>query len=105
MLKIVTESNPAVSDVERIEIRVTPPQKRHDVPAPKTGLQGKFSLNYVTASALLDKQLTIRTFQDDAVDRPGIRAILDKIEVIVDETLYTARTTPVRRVPTQSPST
>ncbi len=46
---------------------------------PETGDQGKYSLEYVVAAALLDRELTPGTFSDDKVRRPTIQAFLGKI--------------------------
>jgi 2-methylcitrate dehydratase PrpD len=46
---------------------------------PETGYQGKYSLEYVAAAAILDRELTTETFTDDRVNRPEIQAYLGKI--------------------------
>ena len=49
-------------------------------PAPATGLEGKFSFQYTVCAALLDGAVTMETFTDAAVNRPSVRALLDKTE-------------------------
>ena len=49
---------------------------------PTTGLEGKFSVEYVVAAGLLDKRLRLATFNDDAVARPEAQALLRKVEVM-----------------------
>jgi 2-methylcitrate dehydratase PrpD len=49
--------------------------------APQTGLEGKFSLEYGIAAALLDGRPGFESFEDDAVHRPEARALIDKIEI------------------------
>jgi len=48
---------------------------------PETGLQGKFSLQYNVAAALVDGGVTRATFTDEQVRRPRIRAVIDKVTV------------------------
>ena len=51
--------------------------------APGNGFQGKTSLQYCVAAALHEGRPTLPTFTDEAVMRPGIRALMDKIAVRV----------------------
>jgi len=46
---------------------------------PKTGYQGKYSLEYTVAAAIIDRQIGIETFTDSAVNRPELQAFLTKI--------------------------
>jgi 2-methylcitrate dehydratase PrpD len=57
---------------------------------PKTGLEGKFSIEYMVAAALLDGPLRMATFTDDMVQRPEARAIMQKVRRlhIPDEKIY-----------------
>jgi 2-methylcitrate dehydratase PrpD len=48
--------------------------------APVTGLQGKFSLEYAIAAALLDGRPGIVSFTDDAVTRPAAQSLLRRVE-------------------------
>jgi 2-methylcitrate dehydratase PrpD len=50
---------------------------------PETGYQGKYSLEYVVAAAILDREITPHTFSDDKVRRPKIQAFLGKITNLV----------------------
>lgn len=47
---------------------------------PKTGYEGKYSLEYVTAAAVLDGEIGLHTFADDKVNRPEIRTLIEKVE-------------------------
>lgn len=49
-------------------------------PRPVTGLEGKFSLQYCIAAAVLDGAFTLASFHDDAVRRADIAALYDKID-------------------------
>ena len=70
------------ADVASVEVTLEPaglsPLIHH---RPRTGLQGKFSLEYVTAAALLDGGITLRTFTDDAVRRPAAQDLLARVTV------------------------
>lgn len=47
---------------------------------PVTGLEGKFSAEYVVAAGLLDGRLGLATFSDAAVARPAAQALLRTVE-------------------------
>jgi 2-methylcitrate dehydratase PrpD len=51
---------------------------------PRTGLEGKFSMEYAVAAALWDGRLTLATFTDDAVARPEVGELMDRITVVED---------------------
>jgi aconitate decarboxylase len=56
-------------------------------PKPATGLDGKFSLQYTAASALLDGKVGIRTFTDARLAQPDMQDLLGKFEVVLDPTI------------------
>ena len=51
----------------------------HDRPV--TGLEGKFSLQYGLACALLDEPVGLASFTDQAVGRPAARRLMELVEV------------------------
>jgi len=57
---------------------------------PKTGLEGKFSIQYAIAATLLDRKLTFDTFTDAAVNRPQARALMEKVQRyrVADDKVY-----------------
>jgi len=55
-----------------------------DRPRPRTGLEGKFSLQYTTASALLDGRVGLDTFRDARLLRPDMQDLLGRIALRVD---------------------
>lgn len=64
---------------------------------PATGLQGKFSLEYCLAAALLDGDITLTSFEESSVARPEIRERLQLIVPNEDEACWhpgEARTSP-----------
>lgn len=46
---------------------------------PETGYQGKYSLEYVVAAAILDREIVPHTFSDKQIMRPEIQALLEKV--------------------------
>ncbi|HTE86860.1 MAG TPA: MmgE/PrpD family protein [Dehalococcoidia bacterium] len=46
---------------------------------PTTGLEGKFSMEYCVAAALLDGRVGLSTFEDSAVQRPAAQELLRKV--------------------------
>lgn len=48
---------------------------------PATGLEGKFSLEYALAAALLDGRPGFASFEDAAVARPAARALIERVRV------------------------
>jgi aconitate decarboxylase len=55
-----------------------------DRPRPKSGLDGKFSLQYTAAAALLDGKVSIGTFTDARLAQPDMQELLGKFEVSLD---------------------
>jgi 2-methylcitrate dehydratase PrpD len=53
-------------------------------PHPKTGLEGKFSLQYALAAGVLDGEYTLWSFTDEAVSRPQIRELFARLCVSED---------------------
>ena len=54
---------------------------------PRTGLEGKFSMEYCVAAALTTGRVDLDSFTDAAVNDPRIHALIDAVEVVVDPTL------------------
>lgn len=51
---------------------------------PDNGLEAKFSAHYLTAAALLDRSVTIASFDDETVTRPEIQKLIDRIDLAED---------------------
>lgn len=76
------------ADVAKIEVSIPPLRyQRHYHPEVKTGLRGKFAINYVVALAFLEGKLEIDTFTDAKANEPEVQDALSKVHVIVDQTL------------------
>jgi aconitate decarboxylase len=64
-----------------------------DRPWPRSGLDGKFSLQYTAAAALLDGQVGLASFSDQMLARPAMQALLAKMQVTLTRdipSIYTA---------------
>jgi 2-methylcitrate dehydratase PrpD len=57
---------------------------------PQTGLEGKFSIEYVAAALLIDRTLTLETFTDAMLRRPQLRDLMRKVRRyrIPDDKVY-----------------
>lgn len=81
LAELAASAGLAAADVRRIQLR-TPaatvvPLIHHQ---PDTGLQGKFSLEYAAAAALLDRYPGFASFTDDAVQRDAARRLVGLVE-------------------------
>ena len=61
--------------------------QRHYSAEVKTGLRGKFAINYVVAMCFLDGKLEIATFTDEKVNRSEVQDAFSKVQVICDESI------------------
>jgi 2-methylcitrate dehydratase PrpD len=52
--------------------------------SPRTGLQGKFSMEFCLARALENGRLALGDFTDDSVSEAGTQALMGKIEMVID---------------------
>jgi len=84
----------------RNEHQITPDLVEHidvEVPAdtaaplvfrvPRTGLEGKFSMPYLIARALIDGKVTLESFTNEAVRNKDVLQLLDKVEMKIDPKL------------------
>ena len=82
------EHNIRYEDVAKILVSIPPLRyARHYAAEVKTGLRGKFAVNYVVAMCILEGTLDLATFTGEAVNRPKAQAALRKVQVICDETI------------------
>ena len=71
--------------VDRLRVRLHPDAARPLVyDRPESGLEGKFSLPYTAAAALLDRQVTPGHYTDARVRDPKIRALMSRVELARD---------------------
>jgi len=83
------ELHPKIGDPKRIrKIRLRTPKMEYiDRAKPVTGLAGKFSWQYTTVCALLDGRVTMKTFEDEHRFSPAVEALLDKVELTMDDSI------------------
>jgi aconitate decarboxylase len=60
-----------------------------DRPHPRTGLEGKFSVQYTLATALLDGVVTLSSFTDERLQRQDMQTLLGKIAVTMTPNITT----------------
>ncbi|WP_170275669.1 MmgE/PrpD family protein [Paraburkholderia megapolitana] len=81
LLAFRRERGVTLADVERVSIYTSRaaliPLTHH---RPKTGLEGKFSLEYAVAAALADGHIRLATFTDEAVNRPHIQQFFECVD-------------------------
>jgi len=69
--------------IEEVEVRVDfdPPRSliHYD---PKSALEGKFSMQYCVAAALLDNHIGLGTFTDAGVQRPEAQRLMKKVKMV-----------------------
>jgi aconitate decarboxylase len=56
-------------------------------PQPETGLDGKFSVQYTTAVALLDGEITVDSFNNERRFAPDVVALLPKVQLQFDDNI------------------
>lgn len=85
-LKIVTDRDLLPDDVAAVEIGIRP-RSRFDRAEITSGLEGKFSLQYVATMAIVQRGLEPASFSDDLARSKVVQATMAKIRTRVDETL------------------
>jgi len=81
MLELMTKHGLPADDIKRVRVGFLPGSDTALVSTnPHTGLEGKFSIEYVMAALLHDRKLTLETFTDAMVMRPPVRALMAKVE-------------------------
>ncbi|MYE45771.1 MAG: MmgE/PrpD family protein [Chloroflexi bacterium] len=80
LFALIEQHDLRAEQIERIDVRVEPGGLAALIhPRPKDGLQGKFSMEYVLTAILLDGEVRLATFEDEAVLRPEAQRFLDRI--------------------------
>jgi 2-methylcitrate dehydratase PrpD len=87
-LHLKREHSIRFADVAKMVVSIPPLRyQRHYHAEVKTGLRGKFAINYVVALAFLEGKLEIDTFTDAKANEPQVQEALGKVQVIVDESI------------------
>jgi len=86
LLDLRAEHSLAPADVDLVVVRANHgglAPLLHD--RPTTGLEAKFSMQFAVAAALLDGEVTLRTFDDERVRRPEIQRFLPRVTAEEDD--------------------
>src|SRR5262249_62219935 len=79
VLELVSAHGIRAEDVETVTVTVPVGGRQpliHE--RPQTGLEGKFSMPYVMAAAILDRRLVLDSFTDEAAQHPQAQALLKR---------------------------
>lgn len=80
VLNLLAKLKGDTSQIKHLECRMPPGAMQGAIyPKPETGLQAKFSLQYVLAAGLVDGRYSLWTFSDEAVRRPAIQEALKRV--------------------------
>jgi 2-methylcitrate dehydratase PrpD len=75
------EHLPPADEIKRIRVYTPASSLQPLIHArPKTGLEGKFSLDYALAAFLSDGRADFETFEDAAVQRPEVQQLIERVE-------------------------
>lgn len=91
ILALMAEHDIRAEDVERVDVGVV--KLTQDIlihTRPRTGLNGKFSMQYCMARALLSRNLGIQQFTDEKVLEPAAQELLQRVDWHVDPILEKA---------------
>ncbi len=76
------------AQVKEIECKINPRRLGHiNRPQVRNGLEAKFSLQFCTAAALIDRRISLTLFSGDGFKRPDILRLMDHVHVVTDESL------------------
>lgn len=74
------------SQIEHVEV-IFPRFEYVNRPFPETGLDGKFSVQYTTAVALLDGEITVDSFNNERRFAPDVEALLKCVTLTTDDNI------------------
>jgi 2-methylcitrate dehydratase PrpD len=85
LARLIGENNIQASQVVKVDVganhNMTSTLLHHD---PKTGLEGKFSMEFCLAILLLERKAGLSQFSDKVVQRSDVREMMSKINFYVD---------------------
>ena len=85
LARLIEVHNIQADQVEQVDVganhNMTTTLLHHD---PKSGLEGKFSMEFCLAILLLERKAGLSQFSDQVVQRPEVRAMIRKINFYVD---------------------
>lgn len=85
LARLIEANNILANQVEKVDVganhQMTTTLLHHD---PKTGLEGKFSMEFCLAILLLERKAGLAQFSDQVVQRPDVQAMIRRINFYVD---------------------
>lgn len=82
MLALAERNDLRADDVEEIDVSIGKTQKAIlHADRPTTGLEGKFSIQFVMACALLERRVTLSELVDPVVQRPDVQELMKRVKV------------------------
>jgi 2-methylcitrate dehydratase PrpD len=85
LARLIAANNIQASQVEKVDIganhNMTTTLLHHD---PKTGLEGKFSMEFCLAILLVERKAGLGQFSDKLVQRPDVQAMMRRVNFYVD---------------------
>ena len=88
MIELANAHGLTVENIARIEVGVSDiVTSTLNHPEPKTGLEGKFSVAFPLAHALIERRLSLNDFTDERVNDPKVQGLMKKMVVRTDPTL------------------
>jgi 2-methylcitrate dehydratase PrpD len=92
MLHIVEEYHPVVEEVTEVECQTSPSLPQILIHhRPRAPLEGKFSMEYCLARALLDREMRIRQFTEEKILDPRVQELLQRVRYVHPEGAETER--------------
>ena len=88
VLRLAKQKSISPDEIESVRIYVS--QVAQDMagkPEPATGLEGKFSIRYSVANALVSGETGMSAYTDERVNDPKVRSLMRKVTILVEETL------------------
>ncbi len=86
LLELVEEGQIEPDDVASIRCRIPRLISQMLIYAnPQSGLEGKFSLQFCLAAALVDRNVSLRHFTEPKIHDPRIRRVMDRIDVDISD--------------------
>jgi 2-methylcitrate dehydratase PrpD len=85
LARLIEANNIQADQIEKVDVganhNMTATLLHHD---PKTGLQGKFSMEFCVAILLLERKAGLSQFSDQVVQRADVKAMIKRINFYVD---------------------
>jgi 2-methylcitrate dehydratase PrpD len=86
MLRLIRENDLQPADIARVRVGTNsnmPNALIHHRPTDE--LQAKFSMEFCMAILLLDRKAGLNEFTDTAIERPDVKAMIEKVDFVVDD--------------------